>query len=134
MRKIVILLICLIPSLLFAADYTFVWDANTESDLDGYRLYQSSTPGGYVFGDGNQVATAGAGDTSITITGVAAGDWYWVLTAFDYDGNESGPSNEVNNIAPMPPQGFKFSMVWGLKKNSLFAMRYLSRMSADITE
>ena len=76
------------------ANVTFAWDANTESDLAGYRLYQSSTSGSYTFGPSHAVASVPAGTESVTIN-VTDGTWYWVLTAYDTDNNESAPSNEV---------------------------------------
>lgn len=90
-----------------ASNVTFEWDPNSETDLAGYRLYQSQTSGQYTFGDGNQVATIAAGTETVTITNVTDGTYYWVLTAYDDNGNESGPSNEVtdtlDSTAPEPP-------------------------------
>lgn len=87
-----------------ASNVTFEWDANIESDLAGYRLYQSQTPGVYTFGDGNQVATISTGTETVQITDVLDGTYFWVLTAYDTNGNESGPSNEVTaNLDTLSP-------------------------------
>ena len=110
------LLLFTIPFLLialpvFAMDVSFQWDANSESDLAGYRLYQSGTSGSYTYGSGNEVAEISAGTETCTID-VADGTWYWVLTAYDTNGNESGPSNEVNasidQTPPAPPINLQF--------------------------
>ena len=98
-----------------ASNVTFEWDANSESDLAGYRLYQSQASGDYTFGDGNQVATITAGTETVTISGVADGTYYWVLTAYDTDGNESGPSNEVtanlDTLAPGSPVNVRITII-----------------------
>ena len=87
-----------------ASNVTFVWDANSELDLAGYRLYQSQTSGAYTFGDGNQVASILAGTETVQITDVADGTYFWVLTAYDDGGNESLPSNEVTaNLDTLSP-------------------------------
>lgn len=101
----------------------FAWDANTETDLKGYRLYQSATPGSYIWVGKNpdvQPASpppsfvksilAPATTTEIDLTAADKSTTYFVLTAFDQDGNESGPSNEVffvmpDQTAPTPPKG-----------------------------
>jgi len=94
-------------SALAASNVTFEWSANSETDLAGYRLYQSQTTGVYTYGDGNQVATILAGTETVQITSIADGTYFWVLTAYDNDGNESGPSNEVtadlDTLAPGAP-------------------------------
>jgi hypothetical protein len=74
---------------------TFMWDPNTEPDLAGYRLYQSSISGKYTFGSGNEVSTVSSDKTTTSIV-VSKGTWYWVITAFNNDGLESDPSNEVS--------------------------------------
>jgi len=68
------------------------WDANTEPDLDGYRIYRSTTSGG----DFALIATVGpatprylSGDVDNGVT------YYYLVTAFDLGGDESDPSNEV---------------------------------------
>ncbi len=84
------------------------WDANTESDLAGYRLYDSS-------------------DTAIPIAEIPAGtETYTVemnatenaprcfyLTAFDTSSNESAPSDTVCqnfNFAPGSPANIRLSI------------------------
>jgi len=84
---------------------TFRWDANSEADLAGYRLYQTSTSGVYTYGDGNQVDTIAAGTETTTLESVPDGTLFWVLTAYDTQGNESGPSNEVSATLDSTPPG-----------------------------
>lgn len=66
------------------------WDANTEPDLDGYRLYYGVAPGTYqnVLDVGNV--------TTATVTSLQPGTrYFFAVTAYDVSGNESGFSNEV---------------------------------------
>lgn len=66
------------------------WDANTEADLAGYKVYR-----GYASGQYQLLADAGNA-TSYTATGLdPAQTYYFALTAYDVDGNESGYSSEV---------------------------------------
>ena len=123
MKKLIyLILIVLIPILIspvigFAnsnANVTFEWDANTEGDLAGYRLYRADVPGSYTFGEGNQVDGALAGTETVTIL-EHDGVWYYVLTAYDNAGNESGPSNEVSTsidtISPDAPGGLRITII-----------------------
>ena len=100
---------------LAGSSVTFEWDANTESDLAGYRLYQTTTSGQYTFGDGNQVETILAGIEMVTLPDVPDGTYYWVATAYDTQGLESGSSNEVSatldTIAPNPPGNFLIAII-----------------------
>lgn len=92
----------------FAADINFGWDANKESDLVGYRLYQSQTPGTYQLD--NPIAEIPKGSETYTVGGLTDGTYFWVLTAFDQAGNESEASDEVtltiDETAPDSPAGF----------------------------
>ncbi len=99
MKKLLLTLMFLfLCSSVFAdTNITFTWDANTETDLAGYRLYKSDQSGVYTFGAGNEEAEIIITDTSKTIL-VADGEWFFVLTAFDTSGNESLRSNEVTLI------------------------------------
>lgn len=91
---------------------TFGWDANTEADLAGYRIYRSTTSGQYTYGAANALASYGKVTTGAAdVTGAEGQRIYFVLTAFDTTGNESGPSNEVSytipdTTAPAPPKNF----------------------------
>jgi len=71
------------------------WDANTEYNLAGYRLYygQESSSYDYVLNVGKS--------TSCSVSGLWPGTWYFVLTATDYNGNESDDSNEVAVTLPL---------------------------------
>lgn len=80
-----------------AADVTLAWDPNTEADLAGYRIYKTLTPDQYTFvkddPDNNNKVWEGTAVTS-TIS-VEEGQCWFVATAYDISGNESGPSNQV---------------------------------------
>lgn len=134
MKKLFIVLMFVLAfsvSTVFAAsDITFEWDANSEADLAGYKLYQSSVSVSTLDADNDGIITlqeflAGseniisdtlilAGTETVTIQ-VEDGTWYWVLTAYDTGDNESNPSNEVTAIldteAPSSPQNFFIKLI-----------------------
>ncbi len=94
----------------FAADVTLQWDANTESDLVGYKLYYGSFAGipydGKGIDQGNSPIIIEAKyltdplNPIFTLTGIDLDNYYYLaLTAYDSEGLESGFSNEVT-IAP----------------------------------
>ncbi|NIP54879.1 MAG: hypothetical protein GWN94_05485, partial [Phycisphaerae bacterium] len=68
------------------------WDDNTEPDIAGYNIYRStSSGGGYVRIVANLTTSAYSdGDVDNGIT------YYYVVTAEDLNGNESGYSDEVS--------------------------------------
>ncbi len=81
-----------------AADVTLAWDANTETDLAGYKIYYGTAPGVY-----GAPITIGV-QTTYTITGLAPGTYYFAVTAYNTSGLESGFSNEVSTtISGTPP-------------------------------
>jgi hypothetical protein len=88
------------------ASCTLAWDANTEVDLAGYRLYWGTASGAYLFTQQLSLVTTN------TVTNLVAGQtWYFVVTAFNTSGLESGPSNEVSYrppSQPKPPKGLRF--------------------------
>jgi hypothetical protein len=99
-----LLLFCLVLGILLlsawarAADVTLAWDANTEADLSGYKLYYGAASGSYT-------CSVGVGNvTRYTLTGLNAGQTYFfAATAVSTSGAESGYSNEVSYAVPAPP-------------------------------
>lgn len=76
---------------------TLTWDANTEADLSGYRLYLNDVA----------VPPDVPAQSNTTINECQPGDVFH-LTAFDTVGNESVPSDPVtvrDTVAPAAPFG-----------------------------
>ena len=75
------------------ANATVTWNANTEADLAGYRVYVGTTSGSYNFTGPFEVS----GATSFTVPNLPVGTTYFfAVTAFDKSGNESTKSAEVS--------------------------------------
>lgn len=85
-------------SFLLAATVTLNWNANTESDLAGYKVYQATSSGGYT-----ATSTDVGKVTSKTLTIPDDGNRYFVVTAYDNSGNESVYSNEVSYLDKKKP-------------------------------
>jgi len=90
-----------------AAEVTLAWDANTETDLMGYKIYYDTSPGNPYYGtnadQGISPITVLLNDLDdqhnpkFTLTGLSdSGDYYFALTAFDNENLESGFSNEAS--------------------------------------
>ena len=108
---------------IIGADCTFVWDAPTTNtdgspitDLKEYRLYLSSTAGGY---DWTTPAGPPVPHPTTQLTCAAAGlvsdgQYYAVVTARDEAGNQSGPSNEIafvrETLSPGAPTTFTIQL------------------------
>ena len=108
----------------FAASVTLTWDAPTTNsdttpltDLSGYRVYMSTTSGQYNSGNivkNNIPASSSTGGVTETTTvdNLTNGTYYFIVTAYDIYGNESGNSNEIQKTttggdtqAPTVPTG-----------------------------
>lgn len=99
MNRVVGITACLILAESMAWGATLSWDANTEPDLAGYRVYQcSQQPCGPASGSATVLATLGK-VTSFNI-GTPAVVQYYVVTAYDFANNESGQSNVTTYIPP----------------------------------
>jgi len=100
-----VLLVALLISVWARAEQvTLAWDANTESDLAGYRVHYGTASGSYTTSvDVHKVTTSSIG----TLT--AGQRYYFAVTAYNASGNESGYSNQVSysvaaaNGAPLTP-------------------------------
>ena len=115
------LLVCFATNA-YALDVTLAWDANTESDLEGYKIYyrQGSSGGGVLANYDGTGADEGASPIEMdvgedensdantveyTVTNLPDGQTYFfVVTAYDKEvpSNESGPSNEVDTVLTSP--------------------------------
>ena len=74
---------------------TLTWKANSETDLAGYKVYRSTISGKY--DQGNVIEMLRGNITSYQAKDLQFGKTYFfVVTAFDIAGNESGYSNEVS--------------------------------------
>src|SRR4030043_2145923 len=92
----------LLPGSGFSAQIRLAWDANTESDLAGYKVYYGTISKSYI----NSVDIGN--EISFTLTGLTQGQTYFiVVTAYDNLYYESVFSLEVNGVAmelePPPP-------------------------------
>jgi len=101
------LMALLLPVLSFADSVVRIqWDACT-GDVVGYRAYQTDVSGTYVYGPDSCVGAVSHPIVTVDIPNVVDGTHFWVVTSFDAEGNESGPSNEVtvniDTVAPDAP-------------------------------
>ena len=86
---------------------TMMWDPSPESDLAGYRIYQSKVGGGPYARIGQIQVMAVPEFTT----------YFWVVTAYNTAGMESGYSNEVSKTiatAPAPPKGLRLTILQAL--------------------
>lgn len=93
-KKIAIALVLLLGIVLgnsaIAGQVTLKWDANTEPDLAGYKLYYGLASGTY----GTPIDVGNV--TTYALTGLANGQTYYIAaTAYDTVGNKSGYSHEI---------------------------------------
>lgn len=99
MKRIFILplLIMLLPINAIAAGVLVNWNANTEDDLAGYKVYYRTAASQY----GSPVDVGNV--TSHEIADLGTGSTYYVaVTAYDTSGNESGYSEEASAFIPTP--------------------------------
>ena len=113
--KALLLTICLL-ALAFsahAADVTLTWDANTESDLAGYRVYQKADSATPPF---TRVQEIPKGTQAASVTGLDPTHSYsFAVAAYNTAGMESAYSNIVTIPAtPVAPGSLKWSLTMTL--------------------
>jgi len=97
----IVMMVCFLVMVSFAnagLSVEFDWTANTEPDLAGYNMYRSLVDGGPYQPIGS-TTTPGYVDNTVEFDI----EYFWVVTAFDTSGNESGYSNQVSNMTETPP-------------------------------
>jgi hypothetical protein len=96
MHALLLITLILFPcSDAFSASLIFAWNPNPESDLAGYKIYYGTASGNY-----SSIVDVG-NITEYTITGLEAElTYYFAVTAYDYSGNESAHSAEIEYTVP----------------------------------
>jgi hypothetical protein len=75
------------------------WDAVTDPNLAGYRIYYGTAPGTYLQSPGQGLNVGNV--TTDTVTGLSRGTrYYFAATAYDTSNNESFYSNEIFKDIP----------------------------------
>jgi hypothetical protein len=88
----ILLFLLFTSSQLMATDVSLAWDASVTPEVTGYKVYYGNSSGTY----GTPITIGNL--TTYTITDLAAGTYYFAVTAIDAQGNESAFSNEVSQI------------------------------------
>jgi hypothetical protein len=88
---LIILVLCL-TNPAYGLDVALRWDANTETDLAGYRVFYREDGQSYNY---NNPAWEGTQTTCTIYSLDDSTGYYFVARAFDTSGNESGDSDEV---------------------------------------
>lgn len=115
LKSLVVAVMLMLPTMVFAASATLTWTPNTESDLAGYKVYR-----------GNGVCAVGplqplvVGGIAVSVNAPVAtyvdtttptfdGNLCYEVTAFDTANNESTHSvratKVINLVPPVPPVG-----------------------------
>ena len=97
----------------YAFDVTLAWDANSETDLAGYKVYYGTTAGDPYSGSGSSEGAspiivplsslANPSSPEFSVHGLADGTYFFVATAYNTAGLESGYSNEVSAQSSTTP-------------------------------
>ena len=110
MKKLIYVLFTIFVgvSIAWGASATFQWDANTESDLAGYRIHWGTATREYT------EAVDVKNVTSFQVENLPDGKLFFAATAYDTAGNESDYSDEVvvtfNTVPPGAPLNFKVTI------------------------
>ncbi len=77
-----------------AAQIRLAWDPNTESNIEGYKIYYGTSSKSYI-------GSVDIGNvTKYTLTGLTQGQTYYIaVTAYNNSNSESGYSIEVSGVA-----------------------------------
>jgi hypothetical protein len=83
-------------------EIVLAWDPNTEPDIDAYFIYYGTKKGGPYTVRSPEILHP-VTEYRVQLTGEPLQTYYFVATAVDTSGNESGFSNEVYYTFPAPP-------------------------------
>ena len=84
---------------LLADTVELTWNQNPESNIAGYRVYWGTESGTYT--ESLEVVQVGAKVENLDF--IKSGGYYFVVTAFNTEGLESLPSDELALVLPSKP-------------------------------
>ena len=106
-KSILTLVILLMASISYAADATFSWLPNSETDLAGYKIHYGQEAGVYTETVDCGLPEIVDGRVSYTMTDISDSVIYYGCTAYDTHDQSSDYSNEVSsNPEPAVPGEF----------------------------
>ena len=126
MKKLLLAIVILLATTMsaYALDVTLEWDANTEPNIGGYRIYKGTSAADVIKNAAHRVGdVVPAQDTNpdpirfrYTVTGLPNVDTWFAVTAYDTETppQESGLSNIVMaaRVAPPPPAPPQNLSIW----------------------
>ena len=93
---VIFLAVIFCTTMAMAADVKIAWDANSEPEVTGYKVYQADSAD---MSEGQIVNDAG-NVVEYTLTGLTEGQTYYLaVTAYDADSHESGFSDILQYVA-----------------------------------
>ncbi len=95
-----LLIVFLVSGQLLASSVSLAWTPNAETDLAGYWVYRTQTPGANYVRLNTSVTSS---PSFVDSTAVAGTTYYYTVSATNTSGLESGKSNEVQAVVPAPP-------------------------------
>ena len=107
----------------YALDVTLQWDANTEADLAGYKVYYKTETSGSTYNgtgavEGNSPIDVG-NKTEFTLHGLDENvTYFFAVTAYNADQLESGFSNEVDALGVSLDPGSNLVSLYRQPENS----------------
>lgn len=107
-------------------DLRLVWSANDEPTLRGYRIYEADGAGRLGLCLGELLVEEIPWELRITdeaafdLHDVPPGHHCWAVTAFDREGNESGPSNPACIAIDLPAEGSPVIHMPDLHENAYY--------------
>lgn len=115
-KTLALLLLLLCPGLVLSQTVRSVWEANSETNVIGYRVLYGTNSQRYLFTN----TVVGRLNTNLVLTAsnLPSGVSYWVVQAFNDAGLTSLNSYEllytnappqVTPVPPSPPKGFRLS-------------------------
>ena len=85
----------LASAIAYSATMTLAWDANSEPEVTGYKVYYGAESGNYSY------AVDIGNYTSCTVSDLEPGKtYYFAVTAYDIENNESAFSEEIQYEVP----------------------------------